>query len=107
MQSVLQSIDPAKFTSKPILTPDRSALLRDQLLDEIAAFDSEEVINSWAQSALASKNCLTVEDAERVMGAFERRLSLVRSRQVTHAEPVIVEAVSSAAPTMRRGADRR
>src|SRR4051812_10986106 len=86
----------AKFASKHILTPDRSALLRDQLLDEIASFESEEVINSWAQSALAAKNRLTAEDAERVMGAFERRLSWVRSRQVTHPEPVVVEAVSSA-----------
>src|SRR3954471_1980661 len=30
----------AKFASKHILTPDRSALLRDQLLDEIASFES-------------------------------------------------------------------
>src|SRR5258707_611049 len=65
----------ANVASTPILTPDRSALLRDQLLGEIAAFQSEEAMTSWAHAALAAKNRLTADDATQVLAAFEQRLA--------------------------------
>jgi hypothetical protein len=87
----------AKIAGAPILDPDRSVLLRDQLLDEIAAFESEEAMTSWAHSALAAKNRLTAEDAQQVMAAFEKRLSAwASSQQVSHEDAVVEEAARPA-----------
>jgi hypothetical protein len=58
-----------------ILPPEDSALLRDRLLGEIAALASRDDATSWAHGALAAKNQLTADDANRVADAFERRHS--------------------------------
>jgi hypothetical protein len=65
----------AKPTTPPVLSPDQSAVLRDQLLKEIAALPSEDGATVWAQRALVAKNQLTASDARLLEVAFELRLS--------------------------------
>jgi ERF superfamily len=65
----------AKPASPRILSPDQSAVLRDQLLKEIAALTSEDSATDWAQRALVVKNRLTASDARLLEVAFELRLS--------------------------------
>lgn len=65
----------AKPASPPVLSPDQSAVLRDQLLKEIAALPSEDGATDWAQRALVAKNQLTAADARLLEVAFELRLS--------------------------------
>ena len=45
--------------AKPILDADASAILRDQLLGEIAALASSEQIDDWALRGLTAKNTLS------------------------------------------------
>jgi hypothetical protein len=59
----------------PVLAPEESAVLRDRLLNEIAALPSEDSATDWAQRALAAKNQLTAADARLLEVAFELRLS--------------------------------
>ena len=83
---------PAKATSSPVLDPARSALLRNQLLDEIEVSNSQDALTSWAHSALSAKNRLITEDAKQVTGAFEKRLSAwTTSQQPTLANAVVEE----------------
>ncbi len=59
----------------PILDPESSANLRDQLVHEIAGLGSAEAAAEWARSALPAKNTLVSSDARLVQVAFELRLS--------------------------------
>jgi hypothetical protein len=61
--------------STPVLSFDASVALRDRLLGEIAALQSQESATNWAQGALATKNRLAAEDAKILEEAFEQRLS--------------------------------
>jgi hypothetical protein len=47
---------------KPTLDPEKSALLRDQLLGELGGLASLEEATAWAQGALGAKNTLTTAD---------------------------------------------
>jgi ERF superfamily len=58
-----------------LLDPERSATLRDQLLAEIANLASAELAVTWANGALTAKNTLIADDARRLEGAFEQKLS--------------------------------
>jgi len=60
---------------KPILDPESSAALRDQLVHEIAGLGSEEAATEWVRLALPAKNTLSASDARLVQVAFELRLS--------------------------------
>jgi ERF superfamily len=59
----------------PILDPESSANLRDQLVHEIAGLGSAEAAAEWARSALPAKNTLISSDARLVQVAFELGLS--------------------------------
>jgi hypothetical protein len=59
----------------PILDPESSANLRDQLVREIAGLNSADAAAEWARSALPAKNTLISSDAWLVQVAFELRLS--------------------------------
>jgi len=60
---------------KPALEPEKSAVLRDQLLGELASLASQEEATAWAQGALGAKNTLTTADSGRVEAAFAARLA--------------------------------
>jgi hypothetical protein len=56
--------------AKPLLPPEASAALREQLLAEIAALTSPDKVDSWALRGLSAKNTLTATDAAVVEEAF-------------------------------------
>jgi len=67
--------------SRPVLSSNESAALRDRLLGEIAGLQSQESATNWAQGALAAKNQLTASDAKLLEEAFEKRLSELLSSE--------------------------
>jgi hypothetical protein len=58
-----------------LLDPDASAVVRGQLLTELADLSSAEEAATWGLQALAAKNTLLQSDAERVESAFQVHLS--------------------------------
>jgi hypothetical protein len=57
---------------KPILAPDTSAQLRDQLLAEIVALSAADEMIAWAHRTLPTKNTLCANDARTVEKGFAR-----------------------------------
>jgi hypothetical protein len=64
---------------KPVLAPEPSAALRDQLIAEINDLNSADEAANWAHRVLSAKNSLTAGDAERVEQAFQARLAIIVS----------------------------
>ena len=62
---------------KPVLAPEPSAALRDQLTAEMNNLNSAEQAATWAHRALTAKNSLTAADAECVEQAFQARLTII------------------------------
>jgi hypothetical protein len=60
---------------KPTLDPEKSAVLRDQLLGELVGLPSQEEATAWAQGALGAKNTLTTADSGIVEAEFAARLA--------------------------------
>jgi hypothetical protein len=61
--------------TKPVLTAERSAALRDQLVAEIANLTNGDELALWAHRRLPTKNTLSTEDARAVEIAYEHLLS--------------------------------
>jgi hypothetical protein len=61
--------------AKPILGPEASAALRDQLMTELKAIGSSDEATSWAHRILSGKNSLMAADARQVEDAFQARLA--------------------------------
>jgi hypothetical protein len=62
-----------------LLDPDASAAVRDRLLTELNNIKSAELAATWGIHALAAKNSLLADDAERVESAFQAQLSTLPS----------------------------
>jgi ERF superfamily protein len=77
---------PFSRPSKPILAPDASVQLRDQLLAEVAALSAADEMIAWAHRMLPTKNTLTAEDARAVEKGFEDRMQALEGH-VRSAEP--------------------
>jgi hypothetical protein len=60
-----------------LLQPDASALLREQLLIELAAIATADEAAVWTQRKLPVKNTLTPKDADVIEQAFRARLQAV------------------------------
>ena len=60
--------------SKPILDPEPSAALRDQLAAELGEINSTEGAANWAHQVLGAKNSLTASDAAFIEAAFRAKL---------------------------------
>jgi hypothetical protein len=60
---------------KRILEPEKSAALRDQLVQELVGLSSAEEATDWAQRALGAKNTLMGADAGIVEAAFASRMA--------------------------------
>jgi ERF superfamily len=60
---------------KPVLTADRSAALRDRLIEQLAGLQSIAEIDDWAHQSLPAKNSLTVPDARLVEASFQVKLA--------------------------------
>ena len=61
--------------SKPILDPEPSAALRDQLAAELGEINSTEEAANWAHRVLGAKNSLTAADAASIEEAFRVKLA--------------------------------
>jgi ERF superfamily protein len=66
-----------KTGSAVILSAEESAVLRDRLLKEIIALQSQDSATIWAREALTLKNKLNEVDAKLVEEAFEKKSSEV------------------------------
>jgi len=75
---------PGVHSSKPILAPDASAQLREQLLAELSGLAAAEDMIAWAHRTLSTKNTLGADDARAIEGRFAERMRLFESG----AEPV-------------------
>jgi len=70
---------PRVHSSKPILAPDASAQLRDQLLAELSGLAAAEDMIAWAHRTLSIKNTLGTEDARAIEGSFADRIQVLES----------------------------
>jgi ERF superfamily protein len=60
---------------KQALEPEKSAALRDRLVEGVGALVTQEQATAWAQKAMAAKNTLTTADCGVVEAAFAARLA--------------------------------
>src|SRR6516164_2058555 len=71
----------ARDGGAPVLTSEQSAILRDRLLNQLAAICSADEAASWAQRNLPAKNTLTATDAKIVEERFRDRISTIGDGQ--------------------------
>jgi hypothetical protein len=64
---------------KPILDPEPSAAIRDQLAAELGEINSTEEATNWAHRVLGVKNSLTAADAACVEETFRAKLAVFTS----------------------------
>jgi hypothetical protein len=64
---------------KPILDPEPSAALRDQLVAELGEINSTEEATNWAHRVLGVKNSLTAADAACIEETFRAKLAVFAS----------------------------
>jgi hypothetical protein len=70
---------PRFHSSKPILAPDASAQLRDQLLAELSGLAAAEDMIAWAHRTLSIKNTLGADDARAIERSFADRMQAFES----------------------------
>ena len=70
---------PRLHSSKPILGPDASARLRDQLLVELSGLAAPEDMVAWAHRTLSIKNTLGTDDARAIELRFADRMQVLES----------------------------
>ena len=63
-------------TIKPVLGPDGSAALRDQLLTDVDGLNSADDAAAWAHRIMAAKNSLAAADARRVEDVFAAKMKI-------------------------------
>jgi ERF superfamily len=68
------------FSADPALKGQLSAVLRDQLLNQLNEIHSTEGAAIWARRTLPAKNTLSAADARRVEDAFRARLAELNDR---------------------------
>jgi hypothetical protein len=64
-------------SARPVLTPEQSAILRDQLVAELVAISTADDAATWAHRNLPAKNNLTAGDAQIVETRFQARLATI------------------------------
>jgi ERF superfamily len=62
---------------KQVLEPEKSAALRDRMVEEMGALASEEQAANWAHKVMGAKNTLTTADSGAVEAAFAARMAEV------------------------------
>jgi ERF superfamily len=86
----------------PILEPDKSAQLRDQLVAEVEILGTAEAAATWAHRILGAKNSLTKTDARRVEDAFQAKLATLGN---DHANGIDKTALTLSEPRRIRDKD--
>jgi hypothetical protein len=77
-----------------LLDPDKSAALRDRLLNELEDITDPDGATVWAQRSLAAKNTLTNSDAARVEAEFASRMAALPGTGSTEGRPPSDDVVS-------------
>ena len=80
-------------TIKPVLDPDGSEALRDQLLTDLDRLNSADAA-AWAHQIMAAKNSLVAADARLVEDAFAAKIAILSS-----GEGEVINAPSSSPET--------
>jgi hypothetical protein len=81
---------------KQALEPEKSAALRDRMLEEVRALATQDWATAWAQKAMAAKNTLTTADCGLVEAAFAARVAeLPDDGVVAAASPEAAAALAS------------
>jgi hypothetical protein len=78
--------------SKLLLQPDASAVVREQLMTELAAITTADEAAVWAQRKLPAKNTLTPDDAEVIEQAFRAKLQSVERMEIDQAAATAASA---------------
>ena len=68
-------------SDNPALKGQLSAVLRDQLLNQLSEVNSLESVTIWARRILPAKNTLSAADAQQVEEAFRARLAELSDRE--------------------------
>jgi hypothetical protein len=79
---------------KQLLDPDKSAVLRDRLLNELEDVTDPTGATAWAQRSLVAKNTLTGSDAARVEAEFASRIAVLPGTGSTETCPPSDDAAS-------------
>jgi hypothetical protein len=85
-------------STRTILGPDRSAVLRERLIASLTLLQSEAEAADWAHANLPTKNTLTTDDADLVEVSFREKLSAM-AVESAGSESSLVEAPSEKAIT--------
>ena len=96
--SIRRKGKPNAPNSKPVLDPDGSGALRDQLLTDVDKLSSADAAATWAHRIMAAKNSLAAADAQRVEDAFAAKMATLTSCD----EEVINAPSSSSEPGQPR-----
>jgi hypothetical protein len=83
---------------KPILGAAASAMLRDQLVEELKAIASSDDAAIWAHRILGTKNSLTEADARVVEDAFQAKLATLEEAIPSPATPSAAQVSPSRLP---------
>jgi hypothetical protein len=86
-----------------ILSPEASANLRDQLLDDLAGIASQDDLDAWALRTWPKANGLTPSDGDEVRHAFQARLArlpTIPGVDLSGTEPDQLPANANAPPRM-------
>ncbi len=71
----------------PPLAPDKSAEMRDRLLQEISTLATDDALALWAHRSLTLKNTLTQADAQVVEAAYLAKLAACSEEHSASTEP--------------------
>jgi hypothetical protein len=94
---------PSVRSAKPVLAPEQSAILRQRLVEQLAAIPSTDDAAAWAHRNLPAKNSLTAADAQIVEERFQARLSTIGDG-LGPSEPSNAVPVQSMTPDSRTDA---
>ena len=88
-------------TIKPVLDPDGSAALRDQLLTDVDGLNSADDAATWAHRIMAAKNSLAAADARRVEDAFAAKMATLGSSDAGVTNAPVSSSASDQPPLLQ------
>jgi hypothetical protein len=98
-----RSPKPVSGAVKPVLEPEVSAALRDQLVAELNELNSAEEAANWAHRVMPSKNSLIEADAALIEQAFQAKLGMFVGGPLDE----VRSPHAAEWPSMKRGWKRR
>jgi hypothetical protein len=89
--------------SQTVLGADASGMVRDELVNQIAALDATDTAIEWASRSLGAKNTLTAEDASIVEAAFRNRMQVLQPEVYPPAEASVDPPTRPGETTLQPG----